>query len=102
MLARILPSARKLLLRPAVRRSLPPVLTASIGTTIYSKDTGSYMDCSGNLIHFAGTNADRRGYPPPEEESDIGTPLQQWESEMKFMMSREDWYHYRQTGEWWG
>ena len=45
-----------------------------------------------------------RGYPPPEEESqsDIGTPLQQWESEMRYKMSREEWYHYRLTSGWWG
>ena len=35
-----------------------------------------------------------RGYPPPEEATDIGTPLQQWENQMRFEMSREEWYHY--------
>ena len=42
MLARILPSARKLLLRPAVRGALPPLLAASVGTIYSTASNPSY------------------------------------------------------------
>ena len=60
---------------------------------------GVYTDCSGSPLYFAGTELHRRGHPPPEVESDVGTPCQQWEAELR-ASDREAWFRYRQTGQW--
>ena len=38
------------------------------------------------------------GRPLRADESEVGTPCEQWEAEM--MMDQEAWYQYRLTGEW--
>jgi len=60
---------------------------------------GMYMDSSGQPIYFSGTDPRRPGYPPPEDESDVGTPEWQWEYELR-QFSPEAWREYRLTGEW--
>ena len=60
---------------------------------------GQYMDCSGCPILFEGREPRDRGYPLPVDESEVGTPLQQWECELR-MSSPEEWYQYRMNG--WG
>ena len=62
-------------------------------------NNGCYMDSSGVPLHFAGTEPRRRGYPPLEDEGDVGTPFAQWELELRGS-SPDAWYHYRNTGEW--
>ena len=95
-------SARRLLLRPVVCRALPPVLAVSVGTQTHvwwDMGDGQYMDCSGCPILFEGREPRDRGYPLPVDESEVGTPLQQWECELR-MSSPEEWYQYRMNG--WG
>ena len=65
----------------------------------WDMNNGCYMDSSGVPLHFAGTEPRRRGYPPLEDEGDVGTPFAQWELELRGS-SPDAWYHYRNTGEW--
>ena len=43
----------------------------------------------------------RAGYPPPEDEAVVGTPLVQWEVELQFG-DPEAWREYRNSGCQWG
>ena len=42
--------------------------------------TGQYLGGPNNQpIYFAGTDPRQPGFPPPEDENDVGTPRDQWE-----------------------
>ena len=38
-----------------------------------------YLDANARPIYFAGTDPRQPGYPPPEDENDVGNPREQWE-----------------------
>ena len=40
---------------------------------------GQYLDANAQLIYFAGTDPCHRGFPPPEDENELGNPREQWE-----------------------
>ena len=51
---------------------------------------GIYVDGSEppRAIHFAGTHPSRRGFPSPEEDAAVGTPLRRF---MDGLMMRGEW-----------
>ena len=46
------------------------------------------------LVFFAGTDPRQRGFPPPAEVADVGTPREQWELDLR-SFDRESWAEYR-------
>ena len=38
-----------------------------------------YLDANARPIYFASTDPRQPGYPPPEDENDVGNPREQWE-----------------------
>ena len=65
----------------------------------WDRDTKTYFDCQGYGILFAGMPPSRRGHAPSDDEGDVGTPLQQYES-MLWDEDRAAFHEYRRTGEW--
>ena len=90
-------SARRLLLRPVVCRALPPVLAVSVGTAIHSSFASQTL-CMWQPPE-QDAFSDQAEVTLDVDESEVGTPLQQWECELR-MSSPEEWYQYRMNG--WG
>ena len=40
---------------------------------------GQYLDANAQPIYFAGTDPRHRGFPPLEDENELGNPREQWE-----------------------
>ena len=62
------------------------------GRVIYwaERSGGIYLDEGSQPIYFEGTDPSRRGFPPPGEQLNVGTPRDRWVESL----TPAQWYAY--------